>query len=215
MHPADCPWWEYKDHPHASAVAIRCEAILHRLESGALPIDASLRETKALHKEIFENLTPPTCPYFAGNYRGEGYRCLRHLEVRVRGDSRVGTKPAQVMAELANLRSNILSGGLKALDEAFGLPGEKLPLVHKTYYVVKFACRLLVEFLRIHPYANGNGHVGRLVVWLVLARFGYWPREWPLDEHPPYDDLLSRFRDGNVQPLEDFVLKALDGTART
>lgn len=215
MHPPDCPWWEYKDHPHRSAVPLRCEAILHRLELGTLPVDGSLRETRPLHKELFENLTPLTCPYLAGNCRGDRFKCLRHLEVRVHGDARVGVKPAQVAAELANLRSNILSSGLKALDEAFGLPNDEVSLAQKTYYVVKFSCRLLVEFLRIHPYANGNGHIGRLIVWLVLARFGYWPKEWPLDDHPPYDDLLAKFRDGNEQPLEDFVLKAIDGTVRS
>jgi fido (protein-threonine AMPylation protein) len=183
------------------------------LESGVLPIDGSLRNTKPLHKEIFENLTPPTCPYFAGNFRGERFKCLRYLEVKVDGDKRVGTKPALVAPEFANFLSNILSSGLKALEDAFKHPNEQLSVAQKTYYVVKFSCRLLTEFLRIHPYANGNGHIGRLIVWLVLARFGYWPKEWPLDEHPSYDELLSKYRDGNEQLLEDFVLKAIDGTA--
>lgn len=213
MHPVDCPWWEYQHHPHRSAVPLRCEAILHRLELGTLPIHASLRDTRPLHKEIFENLTPPTCPYFAGNYRGDRYRCLRHLEVRVDGDRRVGTKPALVAGEMANFVSNILSSGIKALEEAFLLPEEKLAPAQKTYFVVKFACRLLAEFLRIHPYANGNGHIGRLIVWLILVRFGYWPKEWPLDGHPPYDELLSKYRDGKEQLLEDFVLRTIDGTA--
>lgn len=215
MHPADCPRWEYQEHPHRAAVPIRCEAILNRLEKKTLPIDSSLRDSRPLHKEIFENLTPPTCPYFAGHYRGERFKCLRHLEVMVASDPRVGVKPALVAPQLANLLSNILSSGLKALEDAFKIPDETLSLAQKTNYVVKFSCRLLNEFLRIHPYANGNGHIGRLIVWLVLVRFGYWPKEWPLDGHPPYDDLLSRYRDGHEQELEDFVLKTIDGTGST
>ena len=213
MHPADCPpQWEYTEHPHRVAVPIRCEAILNRLEKNELPIEPSLRDSRPLHKEIFENLTPQTCPYFAGNYRGERFKCLRHLEVKVLADARVGVKPALVAARLANLLSNILSSGLKALDDAFKIPDEKLSPAQKTNYVVKFSCRLLNEFLQIHPYANGNGHIGRLLVWLVLAKFGYWPKEWPLDSRPPYAALLSRYRDGHEQALEDFVLKAIDGT---
>lgn len=212
MHPADCPRWEYQEHPHRAAVPIRCEAILNRLEKHTLPIDSSLRDSRPLHKEMFENLTPLACPYFAGNYRGERFKCLRHLEVRVPADARVGVKSTLVAAQLANLLSNVLSSGLKALEDAFKIPDERLAPAQKTNYVVKFSCRLLNEFLRIHPYANGNGHIGRLIVWLVLARFGYWPKEWPLDGHPAYDDLLSKYRDGYEQALEDFVLKAIDGT---
>ena len=114
---------------------------------------------------------------------------------------------------MANLNSQILSGGVKALTVAFAMPDDQLPAEEKLNYVVKFACRLLVQFLGIHPYANGNGHIRRLIVWLLLARFGYRPREWPLDAHPSYDELLRKYRDGDERELEDFVHRAIDGTA--
>lgn len=212
MHPADCIWWEYKNHPYASAVPIRCEAVLNDLEKGRLPIESSLRNTRQLHEQLFVNLTPPTQPYMAGHYRGEKFRCLRYLIVKVKGDARVGALPERVAAEMANLNSHILSGGLKALADAFAKADAELPQAEKLNYLVKFSCRLLAQFLKIHPYANGNGHIGRLIVWFILAKFGYWPREWPLDGHPPYDELLSKYRDGNEQPLENFVHKAINGT---
>lgn len=214
-HPRDCVWWEYKNHPHASAVGIRCEAVLNELELGRLNIDAGVRNTKPFHERIFVNLTPATQPYLAGNYRGERFKCLRYLVVRVESDPRVGVAPERVAAEMANFNSNLLSEGTKALNVAFAKPDAELSAAEKLNYVVKLSCRLLVQFLRIHPYANGNGHVGRLIVWFILAKFGYWPREWPLDTHPPYDELLSRYRGGDEQPLEDFVLRAIDGSARS
>lgn len=213
-HPRDCAWWEYKTHQHASTVGIRCEAVLNDLELGRLDIDSSLKNTKPLHERFFVNLTPPAQPYLAGNFRGEKFKCLRYLVVRVEADRRVGVAPERVAAEMANFNSNLLSEGLKALAGAFAIPDERLSPAEKLNYVVKFSCRLLVQFLRIHPYANGNGHIGRLIVWFILAKFGYWPREWPLDAHPPYDELLSRYRDGDEQPLEDFVHRAIDGAAR-
>lgn len=212
MHPQDCEWWEYKDHPHRSAVRIRCERILSELERGHLDIRSALRDTRPHHSEIFIGLTPVNQPYLAGNYRGSKGRCLRYLEVRVDGDRRVGSPPARVAADMANFNSSLLAVGLKELEEAFSTPDELLSPAEKLNYVVKFSCRLLTQFLRIHPYANGNGHVGRLIIWLILAKFDYWPREWPLDSHPPYDQLLSMYRDGNEQPLEDFVHMAIDGT---
>ena len=89
------------------------------------------------------------------------------------------------------------------------LPSARVPEEEKLYYVVTFACRVLVEFLRIHPYANGNGHIGRFIVWLILARFGYWPKQWPLNASPPYHELLKTYRDGDPLPLEEFVLQCL------
>jgi len=76
---------------------------------------------------------------------------------------------------------------------------------------VTFACRVLVEFLRVHPYANGNGHMGRWIVWLILAKFGYWPKKWPLDTSPPYGRLIELHRDGDTLQLETFVLDCVAG----
>ncbi len=211
MHPRDCPSWEYKYHPHYRALAIRCEAILNSLGRGEIQIDRTLGDTRQLHEQMFGGLTPDLCPYYAGHYRGENYKCLRHNQVQVRGDSRVGVAANRVAPELANFSSHIVSRGIKATETAFNISDTNLPPGEKLYYLVKFACRALVEFLRIHPYVNGNGHVGRLIVWLLLERFGYWPKAWPLDGHPPYDALLSRFRDGDESPLEAFVLSAIIG----
>jgi Fic family protein len=70
---------------------------------------------------------------------------------------------------------------------------------------VKVACRFLVLFLTMHPYVNGNGHIGRFIVWAILSKYGYSPTHWPLDCSPPYHRLLSLYRNGNRKPLEDYV----------
>ena len=67
---------------------------------------------------------------------------------------------------------------LAALDAAHDRPDGQIPPRMKLYSVVVVACRVLEWFLRIHPYANGNGHIARLVVVGLLGRYGYWPRTW-------------------------------------
>jgi len=160
---------------------------------------------------MFSGLTPSPCPYFAGHYRGERFRCLEFYEVKIHGDPRVGVPPQRVMPDMSNLADNIVRVGLSALNAGFSLPDSRLSPEEKLYYLVTFACRVLVEFLRVHPYANGNGHMGRWIVWLILAKFGYWPKKWPLDTSPPYDQLIELHRDGDPLHLETYVLDCVAG----
>ena len=118
-----------------------------------------------------------------------------------------------VWADLEFLHE-IIEGGFEALNQAFALPDAQLPPNEKVYYLVTFACRILVEFMRVHPYANGNGHMGRLVVSSILGVFGIWPKKWPLNDRPPdppYSALLSAHRDGHKEHLEKFVLQCIIG----
>ena len=105
----------------------------------------------------------------------------------------------------------VIDEGLPALDNAFSISNDKLPKYLKIDYLVKFSTRILVEFLRIHPYANGNGHLGRFIVIALLARYNLWPKKWPLDASPNYHDEIFRYRNGDREPLERFILKALLG----
>lgn len=212
MHPLDCPEWEYDDHPDADRLLPdRCKALLVELRTGVLSADPTVHDTRPVHGCMFANLTPAATPYYAGHYRGEAFRCLEYYDVVVPADPRVGVPADIVTSQLANLSKDVLRPGLSALESGLALPNARLAPEEKLYYLVTFACRVLVEFLRIHPYANGNGHMGRFLVWMITARYGYWPQKWPLDESPPYHQLLSDYRDGNPLPLETFVLRSIAG----
>lgn len=152
--------------------------------------------------------------YFAGNYRGSEFRCLRHYEVGIKSDDLVGTRASLVAVQMTVFVTTTLSA-IGAHDAAAKLPNAQLPAKDRFQYLVWTICEILCEFLRIHPYANGNGHVSRLIVWVILARFGYWPKRWPFEERPPdppYSGCLSAYRRGNKAPLEDFVYKCIKGT---
>ena len=210
MHPSDCQWWEYKDHLNAHLVGTRCIALLTDLRRGRISL-TSYKDTRPHHRFIFSATVPIDCDYFAGHYRGEKYRCLEFLKVKIDGDTRVGVDPERVAFDISNFVTNILTSGVSALDTAFALPNSRLSPEEKLNYLVVFCCRVLVEFLRIHPYANGNGHMGRLLVWLLLARYDYWPKRWPLDQSPPYSKLIFDYRNGDTDGLELFVFRCIIG----
>lgn len=210
MLPSDCPAWEYTDVPNATeAVATRCTNFLISLRRGQIDCKELAYNTRPIHLKMFEGTTPAVAPYFAGHYRGEKFRCLECYNVMVGGDPRVGVPHDRVASDMSNLADHILRAGFSAIERGHELPSSRVPEEEKLYYVVVFSCRVLVEFLRIHPYANGNGHMGRFIVWLILAEFGYWPKKWPLHQSPKYHDLLRIYRDGDTTQLEEFVLQCL------
>lgn len=214
MHPNDCPSnWEYESYSsHDSILASQAAAILAALRRGTLDTLALSSDTRPIHFQLFERLTPATCSYFAGHYRGEHFRCLRYYNVMIPSDPRVGW-PCDGLPIVMEKISKDFSSALNSLDEGQQLPDSQLAPEQKLIFVVAFACRALELFLRIHPYANGNGHAARFLVWCILGRYGYWPKQWPLHPrpNPPYIELIERYRNGDWEALETFMIQNIIG----
>lgn len=212
MHPEDCPTWEYSEHPRKADILFPAVSnVLLQIGNRLLDIKPIL-DTRPIHKQFFENLTPPGFDYFAGNYRGEDYRCLLHYKVGIRSDPRVGFPPENVDEGMFQLSIRI-ERGLRALDNAMGNSAE-IENGQKVLLLVAFACHVFVKFLLIHPYANGNGHIARFIVWLIFRRYGMWPKRWSIEPRPPdppYTDLIKKYRDGEKEPLEAFFLSQVLG----
>ncbi len=208
MHPADCPFWEYSDHPRR-AVVLRSEIpkVLAELRKNVLKTEDAAGDSRTLHSRIFLQLTPPGFQYFAGHFRGESFRCLKFCSVGIQGDPQVGCPPQTVLSAM-NAFIYRVRQGLAKID---GLTGD--PLAQFTHSI-RLACNLFEVFLRIHPYINGNGHMARLIVWAVLGRYDRWPESWPVEPKPPdppYTSMITEYRKGNHGPLEDFMIRTVLG----
>jgi len=202
----NCPEWEYEAHPRRPVLPSRIAAILRDMATGNVDTLSFAIDSREGHLRVFRGLTPTGCDYYAGHYRGEPFRCLRSYEVKVGGDARVGAPPSAVQWLMRDLNAQIVAG-VRAIDA-----NVLLTTAERLRYIVALACRVFQVFLCVHPYANGNGHAGRLILWSMLGRYGHWPRRFTVDPRPPdppYTELITRHRDGDTVPFEQFMLSML------
>lgn len=199
--------WDYESYPDDAIRSQRCANILVDLAQGVLAPHTNCVDSRPIHHRMFDGMHEPDQAYFAGHYRGEAFPLLQDYEVVVPADGRVGTASHRVDAEMQRFRAEV--------DQSFGVVIPKI-MAHvdahqRLVASVGVACTHLVDFLSIHPYANGNGHIGRFIVWAVLHACGIHPRRWPLNDKVPhpYGVLLSEFRNQNRLPLIRFVLSHL------
>jgi hypothetical protein len=199
-----CPGWEYEHIPgYSDVVFARAAALLGELRSGDRSGAASAEDSRPCHGVMFVGLTPQNCHYYAGNYRGCDEPCLRAYGVKIESDSRVGAAPDFVAGYMNHLGSMVRLG-LKSLDSL----DPNMPESDKLANFITFGCAIFEKFLAIHPYANGNGHAGRLILTAMLGRYGYWLKRFPIEprpKNPLYADLISWSRSGYREALEDYV----------
>jgi fido (protein-threonine AMPylation protein) len=202
-----CPTWEYSQFPEAAAVLqARAQSVIWTLLAGGYDTSA---DTRPVHSEMFFGLTPPNCGYYAGNYRGSNLPCLQAFPVGVPGDSRVGAPPSVVQGAMDMLGMS-LDSAIQSLDQfAASADGVATEVLLRS---VRIAARLFHEFLTIHPYANGNGHMARFLVWLVLLRYGQRPHRWPIEPRPSspaYVPAIYAARRGSPSDLEKLILQSI------
>ncbi|MCO7470545.1 Fic family protein [Stenotrophomonas maltophilia] len=195
--------WDYEHFPDHATRHARCVQILVDLTQGRIDPASSSADPRPIHERMFSGMCEPGQEYFAGHYRGEQYGFLENYNVTVPQDARVGAPSNVVVQEMQRYGQDI--------DQTFANMAALLAVQDPNYRLIASvgaACVHLVDFLSIHPFANGNGHIGRYVVWAILHALGIHPRRWPLNDKipQPYGTLITEFRNQNREPLIRFVL---------
>jgi len=90
-----------------------------------------------------------------------------------------------------HLKQSIKSGALKTED----VP-ERLAYLH-------------CEFERIHPFLDGNGRTGRLLLNLILIRLGWPPAIILKERRGRYLKALGRADDGDYRPLAEVIARSV------
>jgi Fic family protein len=182
--------------------------IADHAQSGAIP---DVYTPRAWHERTFENVPVPSDAY-RGGYRGESHPHLVDYANAVGGV--LGVLPNQVAGELRRfftwLRTEIrrLDGRIERFERDFG---QEVPEHHWLDFdadLIKVAARAHGEWVRIHPFVNGNGRTARMWVLWLTSRYDLDPL-LPLRPRPPipYDDAgHASMWAGDHGPMESYLL---------
>lgn len=88
-----------------------------------------------------------------------------------------------------------------------GVQARSVPLLH-------FLAQLHHEFIRIHPFDDGNGRVVRLLLNFVLMRVGLLPLVIKSQDRSRYLAVIAQADAGDLEPLGEFLAAALDWSLR-
>lgn len=163
----------------------------------------SLTMLRQWHRSLMRGLETPDS-FFVGRFRGEVG--MGDVEVFVLGRS--GVSAWAVGGALTRFAQQ-LGGVLTVLDDRIP-PGSEAPLV--LHDAITEACAWAhSEWIRIHPFRNGNGRIARLLAVWIAARYGLPPfvniRPRPDGE---YASAAAAGMDGDYQPTARLFVRLLD-----
>ena len=119
------------------------------------------------HRGMMEGLAVPD-PAWIGTFRGE--KGAEGWEVKV--GSLLGSLSTEVASELASFIS-LFEEAINLLDEA--VEGGEVESENDLKLVIRTAAWAHAEWIRIHPFVNGNGRTARLWANWLFMRFGLPP----------------------------------------
>ncbi|MBU0527794.1 Fic family protein [Candidatus Micrarchaeota archaeon] len=142
----------------------------------------SLKLIKKLHKIVFQNSKS-----FAGNFRGKGKEVA--VLDRYGGVVHRGAPSAQVTSLLKEL--------VKWYDENKG-----------NYHPLVLAAIVHNQFENIHPFEDGNGRVGRLLLINILLKHNFPPVNIELKNRKSYYAALQSYqKNQNIKPMLKLILR--------
>ena len=158
----------------ANVAALRRELERQTRQGRALPrIDLA----HEWHRKIYAGVAGVPGPHYLGAFRGSSHPDLIDYEVVLQDSSgRVVAEtppPAEVADHLARLEAS-LRAAVTGLDAHIS-PGSRPGTAGELEAVVLLMAQMHGEWVKIHPYANGNGRTARTWANWVAVRYGLPP----------------------------------------
>lgn len=182
------PAWDDDDPADAVRINANCRVVLRTVEISARKrASVSEHDVREWHRLLYQGCTVPS-PAYVGNFRGDAaHQDLVDYAVgvgRLLGDGfpeRMGVWPYDVLPAVTRFFS-ALASAFAILDQSIP-SGTKPRDAPQIFEVTNLAAVAHGEWLRIHPFANGNGRTARLIANAIALRYGL-PAFIPLKPRP-------------------------------
>ena len=162
-------------------------------------------DTRPTHYFMFKDLTPKNQPDFAGHYRGSSAYYLKNYKVKFGQNE--GALPVDVESSM-----EALAYSLRRLYKRFLSNSQITGMARTTilYNFARLAAITIIDFIKIHPYADGNGHISRFIACAYLMPHKLIPTKWQIDPRPNDQDysqgMIGGVRDANLDILTNYLI---------
>ena len=194
------PDWD-EDSPRSRANLVQIlERVVEAAEQRSIPTVETARIWQAA---VMHGLGVPD-PRFVGTFRGQPG--LEHVQVRL--GARYAVDSTGVAAELERFEAT-LQRVVADLDAR--LPVGREPSADELAAIVDLCAWVHAEWVRIHPFANGNGRTARLWANSIALRYGLPPfvRVRPRPDGG-YGEAGAKAMQGNWKPTAAAFRRLLD-----
>ena len=202
------PSWQEDNSENLSLIQSNAAQLIMELRAGAADRTLPTRETLCYwHARLYAGCDVPVAGYL-GHFRGDP-TVKELLDYEVGLGSRLNDGNLEKMGVWARRVSNEIDGVLAGLHAVFAeldalLPVGKPPnTADQILEVISFAALAHGEILRVHPFANGNGRIARLLVAFICLRYGV-PMFLHIKPRPETEDYIRASRDSMGRP-PDYV----------
>jgi hypothetical protein len=202
------PPWQEDDPRNLSLIQSNATQLITELRATAaertLP---TVEELCRWHRRLYAGCEVPVAGY-VGHFRGDPIvRELIDYEVGL--GARLKDGNLEKMGVWARRVSDEMRAVLVGLHAVFAELDVRLPVgsppttADQILQVISFAALSHGECLRVHPFANGNGRIARLLVAFICMRYEL-PMFLHIKPRPESDDYVRASRDSMGRP-PDFV----------
>jgi fido (protein-threonine AMPylation protein) len=200
--------WHEDDPRNLSLIQTNAAQLSTELRAAAAErILLTSEEVCRWHARLYAGCKVPIAGY-VGHFRGDpAVKELINYEVGLGAPLKDGN--LEKMGVWARRVGEEMAAVLAGLNAVFADLDDQLPVgeppstADQILQVISFAALAHGEFLRVHPFANGNGRIARLLVAFICLRYGV-PMFLHIKPRPESDDYLRASRDSMGRP-PDFV----------
>jgi fido (protein-threonine AMPylation protein) len=202
------PSWQEDDPSNLSLIRGNAAQLSMELRAAAdQRIMLNLEELCRWHARLYAGCEVPVAGY-VGHFRGDpAVKELINYEVGLGAPLKDGNP--EKMGVWARIVRDEMTAVLAGLNAVFADLDDRLPVgkppstADQILQVISFAALAHGEFLRVHPFVNGNGRIARLLVAFICLRYGL-PMFLHVKPRPESDDYLRASRESMGRP-PDFV----------